>query len=149
MPQSLSNLLAHFVFSTKHRGPLITLEMQSRLYAYMGGIIRSEKCIPLQIGGMPDHVHALVKVHPTVAAAHLLQVFKANSSGWVNDTFQGPRFSWQNGYGAFSVGPRDVERVRSYIINQAEHHKAKTFQDEYREMLQEAGIEYDERYLWD
>jgi REP element-mobilizing transposase RayT len=150
MSQSLSNVVSHVVFSTKGREPMITADLKDRLHAYTGGILRSLKCVPIEIGGMPDHIHILTRLHPTVALAKSLQVGKAKSSGWMSDQIGRPRsFGWQNGYGAFSVSEQNVEKVRRYIVNQEEHHKAMSYQDEYRAMCKKAKVPIDERYAWD
>jgi putative transposase len=148
--QSLSNVVLHIVFSTKHREPTIPPELQDRLYAYVGGILRKDKCIPIRIGGMPDHIHILTTLHPTICQADLLQVTKANSSKWMNKTI-GRRgaFDWQDGYGAFSVSSQNVPRARTYIANQAKHHRTKSFQEEFVELLKRSNTPYDPRYIWD
>ena len=150
MPQSLSSVLIHLVFSTKNRTPTILPEIQARLWEYLGGIVKGLKGFPIQIGGMPDHVHMLVTLRQQLALADMLREIKAGSSGWIHDTFQELReFEWQAGYGAFTVSHSGVPTVKEYIVNQAEHHKTLTFQDEYRFLLKKHGIEFDERYLWD
>src|SRR4051812_45462618 len=122
MPQSLVCLPIHFVFSTKGREPLIREEWAARLYDYIGGIARAEKCLLLAAGGMPDHVHLLISLGRTIALADLMRLVKANSSKWIHETFPGQPFAWQNGYGAFAVGHDRVDVVRTYIARQAEHH---------------------------
>ena len=150
MSQSLSNVVVHVVFSTKGRAPLITADLKDRLHAYTGGILRSLRCVPIEIGGMPDHIHILTRLHPTVALAKMLQVSKSKSSGWMSDQIGKPRsFGWQNGYGAFSVSEQNVEKVRRYIANQEEHHKKVSYQDEYRAMCKKGKVVIDERYVWD
>ncbi len=149
MPQSLVCLPVHFVFSTKGREPWIGDEWVTRLYSYIGGIADAEKCKLLAAGGLPDHIHLLVSIGRTIAVADLMRVVKANSSKWVHDTFAGQPFAWQNGYGAFAVGHKQIGAVREYIARQAEHHAATTFQDEFRALLTEHDIEWDEKYVWD
>ena len=149
MPQTFTCLHYHLVFSTKHREPFITPAIRTRLYAYLGGLIRGEGGHPVAIGGMPDHVHILARLTQTVAVADVLRVVKTNSSVWVHETFPDVRFGWQTGYGAFTVGRSSLDAVRRYIEDQEAHHTKRSFQDEFREMLRVHGIEWDERYIWD
>jgi REP element-mobilizing transposase RayT len=149
MPQSFTCLYYHLVFSTKNREPLITPVLRTRLFAYLGGLIRSEGGHPVVIGGMPDHVHILARLPQTKALADILRVVKATSSGWVRDTFpDAAGFAWQTGYGAFTVGQTSLDAVRRYIEDQEAHHAKLSFQDEFRAMLRQHGIEWDERYIW-
>jgi REP element-mobilizing transposase RayT len=150
MSQSLASVLIHLVFSTKQREPLIVPEFERELYAYMGSLFRDLRC-PLLIGnGTEDHVHLLFSMARTVTIADVVEEVKKNSSRWFKtkaDSLQG--FQWQAGYGAFSVSRSMLDPVRAYITNQKEHHRTRSFQDEYRQLLQLNGIEYDERYVWD
>lgn len=148
MGSTYSNLLAHIVFSTKHREPLITAAIKPRLYAYIGGICRELDSTLLAAGGIEDHIHLLVRYPPRMAASDLLRVVKSNSSGWVHDEFKQP-FGWQTGYGIFSIGENLVGATTDYIASQEEHHRTVTFQDEFRAFLQRHNIPYDERYIWD
>ena len=150
MPGTFTNLLYHVVFSTKSRAPLIGLHLADELYRYVGGIIRNEAGVLLEIGGMPDHVHLLVKLKPVTALADMLRTLKANSSKWVNENHKSDfAFGWQDGYSAFSVSESQVEHVRRYIRNQREHHRTAPFAEELRELLQRHGIEFDPRFLCD
>jgi REP element-mobilizing transposase RayT len=150
MPQSFASLHVHFVFSTKHHEPLIPPDLASRMYEYLGGTARGMKCPMLIAGGMPDHVHLLVSMGREVSAAEFVKALKAASSRWVHDTFPDRAgFAWQSGYGAFAVSYSQVGAVRTYIENQAKHHKTRGFQDEFRAFLKAHGIEWDERYVWD
>ncbi len=149
MPQSLVCLPVHFVFSTKGREQWIRDEWAARLYEYVGGIAHAESCQLLAAGGMPDHTHLLVSVGRTVSLADLMRLIKANSSKWIHETFSGLPFAWQNGYGAFAVGHDRVDAVRAYIAGQAEYHADHPYQDEYRSLLSEHGLQWDERYVWD
>jgi putative transposase len=150
MPQSLASLNFHVVFSTKNRQPLIDADIQSRLYEYIGGILRAEKSVLLAAGGMPDHVHLLVSLSRELSIAETLRLVKANSSKWIHNTFPDRKdFAWQVGYGAFSVSFSNIPDVKDYIGHQADHHRTRTFQDEYREFLRRHEIEWDERYVWD
>lgn len=149
MPQSFTNLIYHIVFSTKNRQPLITDHVKSRLYEYIGGTIRKQGGIALAINGMSDHVHVLAKLRPDKSVSDVLRDLKANSSGWMHDVFPELKdFSWQNGYGAFTVSASQIERVRQYIANQEEHHKkVGTFRDEFIKLLRANEIEFEEKYL--
>ena len=149
MPRSYTNLIYHIVFSTKDRKPLITNETEERLYEYIGGIIRGLGGILLKINGAPDHVHILAKLRPDKSVSDVLRDLKSNASGWMHDVFPDAKdFSWQNGYGAFSVGPSEIDRVKKYIANQKVHHGKQSFEDEFVELLALHEIEFDRRYLW-
>ena len=122
MPDSYTNLLYHIVFSTKHRRPIITTEYQPRLYDYIGGTIRGLGGISLELNGTDDHIHLLAKLRPDRAVSDVLRELKANATGWKHDVFPPLReFSWQRGYGAFTVSQSKVEKVRRYIARQKEH----------------------------
>jgi putative transposase len=150
MPQSLCKLYIHLVFSTKYRESIILPSIKTELFSYMGGILQNLECIPLQIGGVADHVHVLSTLSKKLPLVKLLEELKRSSSKWMKtkgDSYN--NFYWQDGYGAFSVGYTQLEQVTNYINNQEEHHKIVTFQDEYRQFLKKYQIEYDERYVWD
>lgn len=150
MPQSLSSILVHLVFSTRFREPFIKPEVESNLHAYLAGVFRDCKCPSLIIGGMPDHLHALFSLHRTWAISDLVEEVKKSSSKWVKTQgkeYQG--FQWQGGYGAFSVSQSAARDVKEYIANQKHHHKKVSFQDEFRALLKKYEIEFDERYVWD
>ena len=150
MPQSFTCLHYHLIFSTKKRLPSITPELQTRLYEYMGGIMRSEKSTLLAAGGMTDHVHLLCALSKELAVADALRLIKANSSKWIHETFPDHRsFAWQAGYSAFAVSYSHLDSVKRYIARQAEHHRRTTFQEEFLMFLQRHRIEFNERYLWD
>lgn len=150
MPQSFGSLHFHIVFSTKNRQPLIDVELQPRLYEYIGGILRAEKSVLLAAGGMPDHVHLLVSLSRELSIAETLRLVKANSSKWIHETFPDRKlFAWQAGYGAFSVSYSNLPDVKSYLARQIEHHRVRTFQDEFRDFLRKHELEWDERYVWD
>ena len=149
MPRSYTNLIYHIVFSTKDRKPLIKDENEERLYEYIGGIIRGLGGILLIINGVEDHVHILAKLRPDKSVSDVLRDLKSNASGWMHDVFpEAKDFSWQNGYGAFSVGPSEIERVKRYIANQKVHHGKESFEEEFVELLTAHEIEFDRRYLW-
>lgn len=150
MGQSLHVKYSHLVFSTKHRETLILEPLEPELHAYLGGIVKDLGARVLAIGGMPDHVHVLIRDSKTVADVQFIQELKGGSSKWVNGNAKCPgKFAWQAGYGWFSVSPNAVEAARAYVMNQKTHHQNITFQDEYRKFLKQYEVEYDERYVWD
>ena len=150
MGQSLVKNYIHIVFSTKYRQPLITDDIESELHAYLGGVCKKLECHPLKVGGYTDHIHILCMLSRKITLMKLLEEIKSHSSKWVKtkgDNFKD--FYWQNGYGAFSVKPSEVDVVIRYIANQKEHHSKKTFQNEYKAYLKKYDVEFDERYVWD
>ena len=148
MSDSYTNLLYHIVFSTKDRRPIITPDYEVRLYDYLGGTIRKVGGISLELNGTEDHVHFLAKLRPDCALSDVLRDLKANATGWMHDVFPSLKnFSWQRGYGAFTVSQSHVEAVRDYIAQQKEHHRKISFRDEFIQFLQENGIEYNERFI--
>jgi len=151
MPQSLANIFVHIVFSTKNRYPFLTGDdIKKQMYSYLGGTCNNLNCNVIIVGGSADHVHILCKLSRNISIAKLIGEIKRESSKWVKTKNRSlSKFAWQNGYGIFSIGKSEVERVKSYIFNQEEHHRRKNFQDEYRMFLKEYEIEYDERYVWD
>ena len=149
MAGALTHLVYHIVFSTKRRAPLIEADWQPRLHEYLGGIVKGLQGTPISIGGMPDHVHMLVRLRPSRAVSDIVRDIKANSSGWARDKRQAAgRFQWQRGYGAFSVSESVVPEVRRYIENQQEHHRKMSFHDEFVQLLDRHGVAYDPQYLW-
>jgi REP element-mobilizing transposase RayT len=150
MPQSFASLHIHIVFSTKHRAPLLGDDVSPRLYQYMGGILRQHSCSLIAAGGTSDHVHLLASLSRTITIADALRVIKSSSSGWLHNEFhQLSGFQWQQGYGAFAVSHSNLDQVTAYIAGQKEHHRQRSFQDEYRELLSRHGLGWDERYVWD
>lgn len=150
MPQSLANVLVHAVFSTIDRKPIIPADVQPDLFAYIGGTLRNLNCQPVKIGGIADHVHVLFRLSRTASLSEVVEKVKSGSSKWIKtQTGVTADFKWQAGYGAFSVSPEHEERVSNYIRNQEIHHRKCAFQDELKDLLREAGLEFDERYLWD
>ncbi len=150
MPQSLARLHIHLVFSTKNREPLITDAVRDSLHAYMATVLQNLGCAPVLINSEEDHAHILFDIARTVAVSQAVEDVKKASSKWIKT--QGPEFAgfaWQSGYGAFAVSESNVETVREYIANQREHHRKKTFQEEYRQFLERHRIAFDERYVWD
>ena len=151
MPQSLARIILHIVFSTKNRVPFLKdPDHRSRLHAYLAGILQNIGCEPILINGVEDHVHTLCNFSRTITVAGLVEEVKKSSSKWMKE--QGPSyrdFFSQSGYGAFSVSQSNVEQVRAYVANQAEHHRRVSFQDEFRALCRKHGIEIDEHYVWD
>ena len=150
MGQSLVQNYIHIVFSTKYRQPLIKPDVESELHAYLGGICNQLECQSIKIGGYTDHIHILCKLSKKIALMKLVEEVKSHSSKWVKTKGEDySHFYWQNGYGAFSVNPSQVETVIAYIANQHQHHSKKNFQDEYRAILKKYQVEFDEKYVWD
>lgn len=148
MPSTHLSLHYHVVFSTKDRLPIINDRWRHRLHAYMGGAIYKAKGFPQVIGGVTDHVHLLLDLPATRRLADVVCEVKATSSHWVHEEIGLHAFSWQEGYAAFTVSPSHLAKVREYIGQQAEHHRTRTFQEEYVAMLKRNGVAYDEKYLW-
>jgi len=143
-------ILVHVVFSTKYRRRLLMDDWRDDLFGYIGGTLRDHKGILVKAGGIEDHIHLLIRFHPTFAISSTVQLFKANSSKWINEERKTPsRFEWQRGYGAFSVSQSMVNTVKEYIGNQKKHHHVKTFCEEYLLMLKRHEIEFDERYVFE
>jgi putative transposase len=140
----------HCVFSTKERRKLILPVFQERLWPFLGGIARQHHMRALAIAGMEDHTHLLLSLPATLPVAKAMQLIKGGSCKWVHETFPEQwAFGWQEKYGAFSVSVSQLEMIKDYIKNQAEHHRRQTFQEEFVTLLVRHGIEYDARYLWD
>jgi len=151
MPQSLSKILVHNVFSTKERRSFLhDPNLRAELHCYLGGILKQHDCQPIVIGGVADHVHILSTLARTCDAATMVKELKRGSSLWIKKQNANlADFAWQNGYGIFSIGASQVPAVKRYILNQEEHHRRISFQDEFRTLLTRYGIEFDERYVWD
>ena len=150
MPQSLASVLVHLVFSTKNRQPLIRPEVEPELHPYLATVFRSSDSPTLTINGTEDHVHVLFRLGRKISLAQLVEEIKTTSSKWIKTKgTEYKSFHWQSGYGAFSIGQSGVDSLNSYIAKQKEHHRKKTFQEEYREFLAKYEVEYDERYVWD
>ena len=137
----------HLIFGTKNHEPLIAPTWRSRLHAYMGGILASLDTVPEIIGGVGDHVHILAGLRATHRLADVLREIKSASSRWVHEEIRLPTFAWQEGYGAFTVSASQRETVRDYIAAQEEHHRTRTFKEEYLEFLQKSGVIFDPCYL--
>jgi putative transposase len=149
MANTYTSLHYHVIFSTKNRERWLVPDIEQRVWEFIGGIARKHRMIALQVGGVDDHIHALVTAPPTIAPCQIAQFLKGDSSKWIHEEFSALRnFGWQDGYGAFTVSKSNIPEVIKYIQNQRAHHRQKTFQEEYLEFLHANGIEYDERYLW-
>jgi putative transposase len=150
MPQSLSKVILHVVFSTKDRELWLTSEVRARMHAYLATICRDLNADSVHVGGVADHVHILTTLPRTLSQAQLVEQIKKTSSRWIKTLEPRYRgFFWQRGYGAFSVSPSQLKSVIRYIDGQQNHHRTHTYQDEYRELLRKHGIDFDERYVWD
>jgi REP element-mobilizing transposase RayT len=147
MPSTYLSLHYHLVFSTKDRTPLIEPSWRNRLHEYLGGTVEGLKGFPQGVGGIADHVHLLVGLKATHYLADFMRELKKSSSVWVHEEIGACAFAWQEGYAAFTVSPSARPAVQSYIANQEEHHRKKTFREELVELLEKAGVEYDPRYL--
>src|SRR5262245_52955486 len=145
---SFTSILVHCVWSTKKREPFLSSDVRNRLWPYLGGIARENKMKALAVGGVADHVHMLVSLPATLPVSKALQLLKGNSSKWIHDTF--PKlhaFEWQEGYGAFSIAISGIDATATYIQNQMEHHRTRSFREELVVMLRRHGFDYDERML--
>ena len=150
MPQSLSRILVHLDFSTKNREPVLSTPLQTELHPYLAGTLDQIDCPTLRVGGVADHVHLLFGLSRTKSIAEIVEALKTASSKWIKS--KNPRlanFHWQSGYAAFSVSQSDADQVVAYIADQAEHHRQRTFQEEYRLLLEKYRVAFDERYVWD
>ena len=150
MPQSLANVIIHIIFSTKDHVAFIDDAIESELQKYLATVAKSCGCLSHQIGGTANHVHVLCSLSRTTTISELVEEIKKRSSKWMKT--KGPRyakFSWQTGYGVFSVSQSQFDAVRDYIKTQRDHHRRKTFHEEFREFLDKYKIAYDERYVWD
>lgn len=150
MPQSLARLHVHLVFSTKCRERIISDSIRNSLHAYMATVLQNLQCPPVLINSVEDHAHILFDLARTVAVSEVVEGVKIASSKWIKT--QGRDwsvFAWQAGYGAFAVSESHVPKVREYIARQRDHHRIKSFQEEYRAFLKRHRIEFDERYVWD
>ncbi len=150
MGQSLVKNYIHLIFSTKLRQPLIHPPVKDELHKYLGGICNKLDCPVITVGGYTDHVHVLCMLSKKITLMKLMEELKSHSSKWIKNKGGGyESFYWQDGYGAFSVNPSEIDAVITYINKQNEHHSRKTFQEEYRSFLKKYNIEYDERYVWE
>ena len=148
MPSTHLSLHVHIVFSTKNREPIILPVWRDRLHAYIGGILRTLQAIPDSVGGVEDHIHLLVGIRANHAVADLVREIKSLSSRWIHEELGQTRFAWQEGYGAFTISSSEIAALQEYISKQEEHHRVRTFQDEYLDFLARQNIGFDEKYLW-
>jgi putative transposase len=150
MPQSLSSILVHLVFSTKNREPLIRVAIESELHAYGVTVLKNNGCAVLAMNGTADHIHVLLNLSRVKTIAEVVEELKTSTSKWIKT--KGPDyrgFHWQSGYRAFSVSPSNADEVIDYIKGQKEHHRVHSFQEEYQALLRKHGLSFDERYVWD
>ena len=148
MPHSYVCNLMHCTFSTKERNPWISSELESRLWPYIGGIARENRMKALAIGGVADHLHGLLSLPAMMSFAKAVQLIKGGSSKWIHEELGIKKFAWQDGYGAFSVSQSQVKKTIAYINNQKEHHQKRSFNEEFLELLDKHGVEYDPRYIF-
>ena len=149
MANTYINILVHAVFTTKNREPWLPSSLRERLYPYICGIARENGLKVLCIGGTDNHIHILLSLNSTTSIAKAIQLIKGGSSKWIHETFPEQKlFSWQEGYGAFSIGISNVDETRQYIENQEKHHSKESFCDEYLKFLRKNNIDFDEKYLW-
>ncbi len=150
MPQSLSLVIVHVIFSTKDRAPSIIGSVRLDLHAYLATVARNAGCEAYRVGGVNDHVHLAIRLSRTLTMADLVQSLKVSSSIWMKKVAAGRAdFSWQRGYGCFSVSPKDLDALVTYIDDQENRHRKQTFQDEFRTLLDRYGVEFHEAYVWD
>ena len=150
MPQSLSKVVIHIIFSTKNREPWLDSAIRPRMHSYLATICRDLGGEALRVGGVGDHVHIVTTLPRTLSQAHMIERIKKVSSKWIKTLDARYRdFFWQRGYGAFSVSPSQLDVVLQYVDAQQEHHRTRSFQEEYRELLRRHGFDFDERYVWD
>ncbi|MBC7854924.1 MAG: IS200/IS605 family transposase [Pirellulaceae bacterium] len=150
MPQSLSYVLLHVIFSTKDRKSFFKPEIRPHVHAYLATVARNLGCEAYRVGGVSDHVHLAIRLSRTVTIADLVKELKTSSSQSIKEQWPNlSQFSWQRGYGVFSVGPKDKNALCSYIDDQEAHHQTISFEDEFRKFLNKYGVEYDEAYVWD
>ena len=149
-PNSFSRLYAHIVFSPKGRTSLLTDSIRENIHRYIYGIIVGKKCHPIAINGPKDHIHILINYPPTLNLSDLIRDIKRSSSLFINDTRKSfIKFGWQEGFGAFSVGYRELDIVKNYILDQNEHHKKNNFKEEYFRILEDEGIQFEKDYVFE
>lgn len=150
VPQSLSQVIVHAVFGTKHRTPWLDEDLRKSLSAYLATVLKSDGHVPILVGGHDDHIHLLLGLARTIPISEMIKHAKVSSSMGIKQEFKTRQeFAWQSGYGAFSIAYPSINSAKAYITNQEEHHRKLSFQDEFRILMNENGIDYDERYVWD
>ena len=150
MPQSLSKVIIHIIFSTKDRQAWLDRDVRPRMHAYVATVCRDLNAEALRVGGVADYLHVVTTLPRTISQAAMVETVKKTSSKWIkglDPKYQ--QFYWQRGYGAFSVSPSQLEAVVKYVAAQQNHHRGRTFQEEYRELMRKHGVAFDERYVWD
>lgn len=150
MPGTFSQVYIQVVFAVKHRMPLLHQEWRGEVFKYVSGIIKAKDQKPIIVNGVEDHIHVFVGLRPSISISDLVRDIKNNSSNFINEhRWVDGRFSWQEGYGAFSYGHSQIQQVYDYILNQEEHHKRRDFKEEYRELMKKFDIPFEEKYLFD
>ncbi len=150
MPGTFAQIYIQIVFAVNGRQNLISKQWKDQLHKYIAGIIKGKEQKPIIVNGMPDHIHAFIGLRPSMAISDLVRDVKNNSTNFINDhKLVKGKFSWQEGYGAFSYSHSQVETVYNYILNQEGHHRKKTFKEEYHDFLKQFEIEYNEKYLFE
>ena len=150
MPQSLSAVYIHLVFSTKHRQPFLRDQiLRQDLHSFLGGTSKTLDCPPLLVGGVEDHIHLLARFGRTITQADWVKELKRVSNQWLKEHAGFANFQWQGGYADFSVSQSNLEQVKRYIANQEKHHRKLSFQDELRKLFTKHQMDWDERYVWD
>jgi len=150
MANTFTSLRYHIVFSTKHRKRWLAPEIEQRVWDYLGGVAKRNEMQPLAVGGIEDHIHLLLGIPPTLAVSEAVKQIKGGSSKWTHETFPNlTGFGWQDGYSAFTVSRSQLEITEAYIRNQREHHREKTFEEEYLALLQRHGVSFDLRHVFD
>lgn len=150
MPGTFAQIYIQIVFAVNGRQNLISKQWKDQLHKYIAGIIKGKEQKPIIVNGMPDHIHAFIGLRPSMAISDLVRDVKNNSTNFINDhKLVKGKFSWQEGYGAFSYSHSQIETVYNYILNQEEHHRKKTFKEEYIDFLKQFEIEYNEKYLFE
>jgi REP element-mobilizing transposase RayT len=150
MADTFTSLHYHIVFSTKNREPWIEVSIQERIWSYLAAMATHHGMMALRVGGLEDHLHLIVRIPPTIPVSEAVRLLKGSSSRWIRQAFpELEAFRWQDGYGAFTVSTSALDATIRYVEQQRANHERRTFEDEYRLLLERHGIEYDERRLWD
>ena len=149
MAGAFTSLNFHIVFSTKERRPVFTRKLRDLVFPYIAGIVRNDKGVLIQAGGVDDHIHLLVQLHQQQSVADCVRTIKSNASKWLRETHDERWLGWQDGYGAFTVSRSHLPVVQTYIKDQEAHHSRVIFQSEFRSLLLKHGLEFDERFIWD
>ncbi|MCF6269067.1 MAG: IS200/IS605 family transposase [Melioribacteraceae bacterium] len=150
MANTYHQVYIHLVFSVKSRSNLIPKEKKNELHKYITGVVQNKKCKIIAINSMPDHIHIFIGLHPTIAISNLVKEIKIASTDLVKrKRWSKIKFNWQDGFGVFSHSHSQIDKVYKYIMNQEDHHKKRTFKDEYKDFMKKYGVEYDEKYLFD